>query len=326
MPAHPLALALAKAGLYFGPGWLEDVTYPPNTKLRECQVLIKRGGTLMFFTVWSWLLLATYFALAALLGFAADFAAVHGAWATAFGGRGGTPEVEALAWAAAAAESPWARRLTLLTWEVAAPNALLVTVVVTFVIWPEMKEKGCTEGLKAPIVLMQHNLNTVGAAPRAICSLTTLGDRQHATRSPLLFSSSYCATHARTSSLRACSSQVLVMSNLFATATPLLAAHAAAAPIFGLVCVRPPANCRLFNAPRAAAAPLYARFVLTSCSLHKLETKEHQQLVPCLSTLALHVGGACSYVAFSWLAAPWIAPEHGAVYLYFFFDPTQGTK
>ena len=181
----------AQAILFFGPGWDEDITYPPNSKLTECTIRIKRFGTLMFFTVWSWLILGLFFASTAYLG-----------WI-------GGDQVDSSI-----------LRAILILWEIAAPNALLVTVVVTYVIWPEMKAKGCSEGLAVPIVLMQHNLNTL-----------------------------------------------LVVSNAFSSNTPLLASHAAVSPIFGLC-----------------------------------------------------------YVMFSWSMASSIAPQHGAVYLYFFFDSTQGVK
>jgi hypothetical protein len=147
----------------------------------------------MFFTVWSWLVLGCYFAAAAYLGAA---------------GSASTP--------------PVIFQATLVLWEIAAPNALLVTVVVSYVIWPEILQKKPfgTAGLKHPIVLMQHNLNTL-----------------------------------------------FVVSEIFLTKTPLLWSHAAVCPIFGLV-----------------------------------------------------------YCMFAWSIASHIAPEHGAVYLYFFFDSTQGAK
>lgn len=164
-----------------------------GSKLKECTIRIKRQGTLMFFTVWSWLVLGCYFAAAAYLGSV------------------GTTETP-----------PAMLQATLVLWEIAAPNALLVTFVVSFVIWPEIlqKKQQATEGLKFPVVLMQHNLNTL-----------------------------------------------LVVSEIFLTRTPLLWSHAAICPLFGLV-----------------------------------------------------------YCVFTWSIASHIAPEHGAVYLYFFFDSTQGAK
>lgn len=190
--ALALVIFATQAILFFGPGWEEDITYPPGSKLKECKILIRRGGTLLWFTVWSWLLLGAYFAAAAWLHF----------------------------FSSANVAPPPVLRAVLVMWEVAAPNALLVTVVVTFVIWPEMKEKGCSEGLSNPIVLLQHNLNSAA-----------------------------------------------VLVSLLVSSTPLRLGHAALAPLWGL-----------------------------------------------------------AYVAFSWVMAPRIAPEHGAVYLYFFFDSTQGPK
>jgi hypothetical protein len=126
-----LIVFLTQLIVFVGPGWEENVNYPEGSKLKPCKIWMKGPTTLVFFTVWSWLMLGVYFLSASSLFFLSD-------------------------------ESSDFRRMVLVCWEVAAPNALLVSVVITFVIWPEMiKKKEPTDGLAKPTVLMQHNLNSV---------------------------------------------------------------------------------------------------------------------------------------------------------------------
>mmetsp|Transcript_37823 Transcript_37823/g.69137 ORF Transcript_37823/g.69137 Transcript_37823/m.69137 type:complete len:319 (+) Transcript_37823:115-1071(+) len=196
------SIIFAVQGNIFFTSWEEHVTYLKGSKLKDCLVRFEGPTTLMWFTAQSWVLLGLYFAGASYLGF------LH-----------------------ASANQPLSAptlalllRAVLVLWEIAAPNAMLVSTVVTYVIWPEVLAKGgpaLTEGLRRPLVLMQHNANVV-----------------------------------------------FVFANLALTATPLVASHAAIAPLFGLVYV----------------------------------------------------------VFFAWLPAPFISPQNGVTYLYFFFDTTLGPK
>jgi hypothetical protein len=183
-----------QAFVFFGPGWNEKITYTRESKLKLCEVPIRGFRTLLFFTVWCWLLLGVYFAGSAFLGFNN-----------------------------AGHVNPSIMSALLLTWEVACPNSFLVSVVITYVIWPRVLKNGgpkLSAGLKLPIVLIQHNANVV-----------------------------------------------MVAAELVLSRTPVLSGHAAAAPVFGLI-----------------------------------------------------------FVLFSWVNSPYVSPEDGAVYLYFFLDPTPGTK
>lgn len=184
--------------LFANNGAVTNVRYLKGSKLKECVVHFERWGTLMWFTAQSWVLLGFYFAGASYLGFCA--VSDHGLLA-----QDQKPPPQALL------------RAVLVAWEIAAPNAMLVSTIITYVIWPEVLTKGgpaLTEVLKKPTVLAQHNLNSV-----------------------------------------------FVFANLALTATPVVAAHAPIIPLFGLAYV----------------------------------------------------------VLFTWLPAPYVAPQHGATYLYFFF-------
>jgi hypothetical protein len=127
-----------------------------GSKLKPCKIWMKQNYTLLFFTVWSWLMLGLYFATSAYLSFhdksqiSSDFL-----------------------------------QLVLISWEIAAPNALLVSVVITFVIWPEMVSKGVdTTGLAKPTVLMQHNLNSIMVVLELFCGNTPL-TLSHAAVAPI---------------------------------------------------------------------------------------------------------------------------------------------
>ncbi len=79
--------------IYFGPGHLESIKYLPGSKLTACKIPIRRGRTLLFFTVWSWLLLGIHFTGTAFAGFLRE-----------------------------ATFSPLFLRTLLIVWELAAPN------------------------------------------------------------------------------------------------------------------------------------------------------------------------------------------------------------
>ena len=96
---------------------LFNSSYKAGSMLKPSKVYVSGFKQLSFFTHWSWLLLGAYFA--STLG---DLGDSEGS------------------------------ALSSLLWEVAAPNACLVTTVVTFVIWPTMLKKGeDTTNIKQPV-------------------------------------------------------------------------------------------------------------------------------------------------------------------------------
>ncbi len=113
--------------VFWNPSHYEQTIYFPLSKLRPAAVNVSGWRQLSFFTHWSWLLLGSYFALVALSN---DFDGV-----------------------------------AYILWEIASANALLVTLVVTWVIWPEKcKAKSDTSPLASWPVLLQHNFNTIFVA------------------------------------------------------------------------------------------------------------------------------------------------------------------
>ena len=136
--------------------WEVDAAYLPGSKLTPAKSIRFRGalhpeGNLFsglkcvsFFTLWCWFLEGVSFLVNGLI-------TLHHLVA---------PE-QAL--------SPWIYRSALIIWEIAAPSSILVSTVVTYVIWPfALKQEGETKrkilrSLKSNGALMQHNLNSVAA-------------------------------------------------------------------------------------------------------------------------------------------------------------------
>ena len=61
---------------------------------------------------------------------------------------------------------PWALRLGVLCWGVAAPGTMLVSSVVKYVLWPlalENEDPTNAKLLKSPVALIEHNLNFIAA-------------------------------------------------------------------------------------------------------------------------------------------------------------------
>jgi len=108
------ALVILGSQLYLvvGPGFIEHITYLPGSKLRDCDIPITGSHMLLFFTAWSWVILGLSFAGMAYIG------------------------------AANARPCQYLLRVVLTGWEIAAPCALLVSVIITYVIWPEFVKKG----------------------------------------------------------------------------------------------------------------------------------------------------------------------------------------
>ena len=59
--------------------------------------------------------------------------------------------------------SPWVFRLAIVCWEISAPSAMLVSAIVTYVLWPILLQNGNSEALKKPLVLLAHNMNVLAA-------------------------------------------------------------------------------------------------------------------------------------------------------------------
>uniref|UniRef100_A0A7S2YHD4 Uncharacterized protein n=1 Tax=Entomoneis paludosa TaxID=265537 RepID=A0A7S2YHD4_9STRA len=119
----------------FSNGWEQQPSYLPGSQLKMVPNQLKGIKTCFPFTSVSWNLLGMYFVLA-------GYIALEGAKNEA------------------ATISPWILRTALATWEVAAPNSLLVSAVIRYVIWPGVLRKGnSTINLKSVRNIFMHNLN-----------------------------------------------------------------------------------------------------------------------------------------------------------------------
>ena len=135
--------------VFFNPLACEMTTYKPPSKLFPCRVDTSGYRQLTYFTHWSWLLLGLYFTLALIPSGRFD-------------------------------------SLAYVLWEISSANALLVSAVVTFVIWPEkIVDKADTSHLASWPVLMMHNANTLfvgaellagtGVTPSHLCVIPLYG-------------------------------------------------------------------------------------------------------------------------------------------------------
>ncbi|GMH74603.1 hypothetical protein TrRE_jg6681 [Triparma retinervis] len=98
------------------------VVYRKNSKLTSAQHDMTGIRQLTWFTHWSWCLIGVYFASALIL--------------------------------------PNGHPISVVVWEIAMPNAFLVTIICTFVIWKGLLEKeASTDGMKRPRTLVMHNAN-----------------------------------------------------------------------------------------------------------------------------------------------------------------------
>mmetsp|Transcript_4390 Transcript_4390/g.9489 ORF Transcript_4390/g.9489 Transcript_4390/m.9489 type:complete len:543 (-) Transcript_4390:355-1983(-) len=112
----------------------------PGSKLRGGYVQMKGWRTQGFYTSWAWNLLGISFAL------------------------GGTiPMLVAYGREDVLHANPWILRSALISFEVAAPSALLTSFIVTYALWPKAyKDHGAsgTKGFKGWVGLLQHNANS----------------------------------------------------------------------------------------------------------------------------------------------------------------------
>lgn len=129
--------------LVFSSGWVQTTSYLPHSKLLQVDNALTGIRTMFPFTSVSWNLLGAAFTSSSYICLAttAQFSSIL------------LPQ-----------PSTAFLRMALLTWQVAAPNTLLVTVVVRYVIWPGvLKTSGNTVALKAPRNVLMHNVNVLFA-------------------------------------------------------------------------------------------------------------------------------------------------------------------
>lgn len=104
-------------------GWIQSTTYKTGSKLKIVPNHLVGIKTCFPFTSVSWNLLGIAFTLSAYISFQ--------------GAQGQTV-------------APWVLRIALASWEVAAPNSLLVASVIRYAIWPGVLAKGMpTTNLKS---------------------------------------------------------------------------------------------------------------------------------------------------------------------------------
>jgi hypothetical protein len=119
-------------------GWTQKTTYQPGSKLKMVPNRLKGIKTMFPFTSWCWNMLGLSFTLNA-------YIAIHGA--------------------AAKPVDPWLLRVALCVWEISAPCAILVSLVIRYAIWPAVlaSPTGDTTNLKRLRNVMMHNVNSVYA-------------------------------------------------------------------------------------------------------------------------------------------------------------------
>lgn len=116
--------------------WLQASHYLPNSRLQsDVKIPMKGFRTQLAFTSWSWNLLGLSFALSSTVAFMVLY------------------DVDV---------PSWLLRVALLSFETAAPCALLVSTVVRYAIWPQLKRSGVdTAPIKTTQMLLWHNANVV---------------------------------------------------------------------------------------------------------------------------------------------------------------------
>ena len=145
-----LSIAAIAIGLMIhlavGPGWQLFPNYKPNSKLRRVFLRLQGFGTLVPFTSWSWYLLAYGFLCRGVIALAAAQML--------------QPETPP-GWAINILNSPWLLRSTLITWELSAPFAMLVSTVTKYVLWPQAIKGGKPHNLAGFRNQLQHNCNAI---------------------------------------------------------------------------------------------------------------------------------------------------------------------
>lgn len=133
--------------LAVGSGWQLFPNYKPHSKLRRVFLKMQGLATLAPFTSWSWYLLAYGFLCRGVIALAAA--------------QLETDEERAPEWASNVLKSPWLLRSTLITWELSAPFAMLVSTVTKYVLWPQAIRGGKPHNLAGFRNQLQHNCNSI---------------------------------------------------------------------------------------------------------------------------------------------------------------------
>lgn len=128
-----LAAAVTLQVTFFSDGWESKVTYLPTSKLRKHPTKFNGIRTQFPFTSVSWNVLGVSFGLSAYIAVMTRI----------------NRDV-----------NPWILRAALLTWEMAAPNTLLVSAVVRYAIWPTALKHGSSASCKTWRALLWHNANS----------------------------------------------------------------------------------------------------------------------------------------------------------------------
>ena len=122
-----------------GTGYETKTSYHPTSRLRSAPFRMRRLRILGPFTWWSWVLLGLSFLLSSTVSILA-----------AYGREDLVP--------------PWLPRLALVTFEISAPNALLVASIVKYALWPHaLKSRGSAGSavFRSFYGLVAHNVNVL---------------------------------------------------------------------------------------------------------------------------------------------------------------------
>jgi hypothetical protein len=123
-----------------GGGWVQATSYLPHSKLKQVKNNVTGYKTLTPFTSVSWNLLGVAFTLS-------SYICLQTVYPNAL-----------------PAPTPTILRTAILTWQVAAPNTLLVAAVVRYCIWPGvLRATGDTQELQSHRNKLMHNFNAVFA-------------------------------------------------------------------------------------------------------------------------------------------------------------------
>lgn len=135
-------------------GWKQQTSYLPGSQLIMVPNHLIGLKTCFPFTTVSWIFLGIYFSLASYITF-------RGIDNTSSNNNNIDNNNITIA-TTTTVVSPWILRIALMTWQVAAPNSLLVASVIRYVIWPGVLKKGNdTTNLKSMRNIFMHNINAL---------------------------------------------------------------------------------------------------------------------------------------------------------------------
>jgi len=121
--------------VFFDEGWITQTTYVSTSKLSQSNIVMRGIHTQFPYTSVTWNLLGCSMASSAFIAYQATASRTS-------------------------TISPWLLRFSLLCWEATAPNTLLVSAVVKYVIWPGcLKRNGTSANCRSWRSLIWHNAN-----------------------------------------------------------------------------------------------------------------------------------------------------------------------